>query len=134
MSRSNLQTTPAEFAVLRVLFKLKKGTVAEVRAGYASATDSQPAYTTVMTLLGRLEEKGLLRVDKTREPFLYRPKVKQPSVLRERIQDFVHTVFEGRKSELVLHLLEDETLSPEVAARLETVLAKHEAKAKEKTK
>ena len=49
--------TTAEFEILKVLWRLEQATVAEVR-GEQTRRGSSPAYTTVMTLLGRLAAKG----------------------------------------------------------------------------
>jgi hypothetical protein len=64
--------TPAELRVMKALWQLGRSSVAEVRAELG-ARGQQLAYTTVMTLLGRLATKGAVIVDKMREPFLYRP-------------------------------------------------------------
>ena len=80
------------------------------------------AYTTVMTLLGRLAGKGAAQVDKTREPFLYKPAFRRDSVLRDRLRDFVSEVFDGRADSLVLGLVEDESLS---RAELRAIEEKH---------
>jgi BlaI family transcriptional regulator, penicillinase repressor len=102
--------TPAEFNVLKALWQLGKGSVAEVRTELA-ARGSDLAYTTVMTLLGRLAQKGAVAVDRTREPFLYKAAQRRESVLRDRLRDFVREVFDGQADALVMRLVEDESLS-----------------------
>jgi len=92
---------------MKALWQLGRGSVAEVRAGL----DRESAYTTVMTLLGRLAAKGAVVVDRTREPFVYRPAHRRESVLRARLRDFVRDVFDGHASSLVVRLVEDEELS-----------------------
>ena len=103
--------TPAEFAVMKVLWQLRRGTVAEVRAEHGRQFASDLAYTTVMTLLGRLAAKGAVKVDKARQPFVYKPALKRESIVRERLRDFLDSCFDGQAESLVLHLVEDETLS-----------------------
>jgi len=102
--------TPAELRVMKALWELGKGSVADVRKELG-ARGNELAYTTVMTLLGRLAAKGALIVDKTREPFVYRPAHRRESVLRERLREFVRDVFDGQADSLVLRLVEDESLS-----------------------
>src|SRR5688572_9342684 len=109
MSRSS-DLTPAEFNVLKTLWQLGKGSVSEVRTELA-ARGSDLAYTTVMTLLGRLAQKGAVAVDRTREPFIYKAAHRRESVLRDRLRDFVREVFDGEADALVMRLVEDETLS-----------------------
>ena len=123
MTPKRAEPTKAEFNTLRALWRLKQGTVAEVKAACAALYGGEPAYTTVMTLLGRLEAKQLVRVDKARQPFVYKPKHKEDSVLRSRLRDFLDTVFEGDASELVLQLVRDESLSAEDLRRIEAKVA-----------
>jgi predicted transcriptional regulator len=102
--------TPAEFGALKALWRLEQATVADVRAELARR-GHPVAYTTVMTLLGRLAAKQAVVVDRAREPFLYRPAQRRELVLRERLRAFVRDVFDGEASSVVLGLVEDESLS-----------------------
>jgi len=114
--------TPAEFAVMKVLWQLKRGTVAEVRAEHTRQFASDLAYTTVMTLLGRLAAKGAVKVDRARQPFVYKPALKRESIVRERLRDFLDSCFDGQAESLVLHLVEDETLSLDELRRIQKKL------------
>ena len=111
-----------ELAVLKILWELRTGTVAAVRARYNELHGRELAYNTLLTFLRRLEQKGAVRVDKEREPYVYRPSQKPKSTVRERVQRLVETVFDGRAGELVLHLLEDEALSDEDVQRIQAKL------------
>jgi len=102
--------TTAELRVLKALWAVDRGTVAEVRAELARR-GNELAYTTVMTLLGRLAGKGAVLVDRDREPFVYRAARRRESVLRERLREFVREVFDGNADSLVLNLVEDESLT-----------------------
>ena len=102
--------TNAELRVLKALWQLERGTVAEVRSELGKRGQDL-AYTTVMTLLGRLATKNAVLVDKEREPFVYAPAQRKESVLRDRLREFVREVFDGQADSLVLNLVEDETLS-----------------------
>ena len=62
----------AELAVLKILWELRSGTVAAVRARYNEVHGRELAYNTLLTFLRRLEQKGAVRVDKEREPYVYR--------------------------------------------------------------
>jgi len=119
------EMTPAELRVMKALWELGKGSVADVRAALA-ARGNELAYTTVMTLLGRLAAKNAVLVDKTREPFVYRPAHRRESVLRDRLRDFVREVFDGRADSLVLRLVEDESLTREELREIERKIAESE--------
>src|SRR5688500_7836382 len=114
--------TPAEFDVMKILWQLRRGTVAEVRAEHGRQFSSDLAYTTVMTLLGRLAAKGAVKVDKARQPFLYKPALKRESIVRERLRDFLDSCFDGQAESLVLHLVEDDTLSLDELRRIQKKL------------
>jgi BlaI family transcriptional regulator, penicillinase repressor len=127
MPRKPPQLTEAEFGIMKSLWALGSATVADVRSLMRSETGADPAYTTVMTLLGRMEKKGAVRVDKTREPFVYRPAFQKASARRERLREFIRSVFDGRADELVLQLVEDEDLSEEDLRRIEKKLPREGA-------
>jgi len=119
--------TPAELRVMKALWKLGRGSVSEVR-GELSGRGQELAYTTVMTLLGRLAAKNAVLVDKAREPFVYKPAHRRESVLRDRLRDFVREVFDGRADSLVLGLVEDESLSREELRAIEKKIDEAETK------
>ena len=118
--------TAAELRVMKALWELEKGTVAEVRAELARRGQDL-AYTTVMTLLGRLAAKGAVGVCKEREPFLYQPAHRRELVLRDRLREFVAEVFDGKAESLVLNLVEDESLTRAELRAIEQRIAEAEA-------
>ncbi|HET9624539.1 MAG TPA: BlaI/MecI/CopY family transcriptional regulator [Kofleriaceae bacterium] len=124
MSRSP-DLTSAELRVMKALWEVGTGTVAEVRAEL-SKRGQDLAYTTVMTLLGRLAAKRAVLVDKVREPFVYRPAHRRESVLRDRLREFVREVFDGQAESLVLNLVEDESLSRAELRAIERRIAEAE--------
>jgi predicted transcriptional regulator len=123
--------TPAELRVMKALWELGKGSVSDVRAELQSR-GNELAYTTVMTLLGRLATKGAVLVDKEREPFLYKPAFRRENVLAERLREFVRDVFDGQADSLVLRLVEDESLTREELQKIERKIAEAEKAAPHK--
>jgi BlaI family transcriptional regulator, penicillinase repressor len=119
--------TSAELRVMKALWQVESGTVAEVRAELARRGQDL-AYTTVMTLLGRLATKHAVVVDKAREPFVYRPAHRKESVLRDRLREFVREVFDGQAESLVLNLVEDEKLTRAELKAIEKKIADAEKK------
>ena len=110
---------------MKALWELGKGSVADVRAEL-QLRGNELAYTTVMTLLGRLAAKNAVLVDRAREPFVYRPAHRRESVLRERLREFVRDVFDGQAESLVLRLVEDESLTREELREIERKIAESE--------
>src|SRR4051794_29852329 len=95
------EMTPAELRVMKALWQVGHGSVAEVRSEL-QRRGQELAYTTVMTLLVRLAAKDAVLVDRSREPFVYQPAFRRESVLRERLREFVRDVFDGQADSLVL--------------------------------
>src|SRR5215475_4696993 len=117
--------TSAELRVMKALWEVGTGTVADVRSALGRR-GQELAYTTVMTLLGRLAAKRAVMVDRTREPFVYRAVHRRESVLRDRLREFVREVFDGQAGSLVLNLVEDESLSRAELRAIERKIAEAE--------
>jgi BlaI family penicillinase repressor len=111
-----------ELAVLKVLWELRSASVAAVRERFNEQHGRSLAYNTLLTFLRRLEQKGAVRVDKEREPYIYRPAQKERSALRERVRRFIDSVFDGDVDSLILHLIEDESISEEDLQRIQKKL------------
>ena len=117
--------SPGELRVMKALWAVEQGTVADVRAELGRR-GQELAYTTVMTLLGRLAGKGAVVVDKDREPFLYRAAHRRESVLADRLREFVREVFDGNADSLVLNLVENESLTPDELRAIERKITEAE--------
>jgi BlaI family transcriptional regulator, penicillinase repressor len=83
-----------------------------VRDVYEELRKERPvAYTTVMTNMKTLEQKGYLTATQQDRAYLYRPARPKQQVITEMVRDFVNRVFNGSSRPLVVHLLEDDQLS-----------------------
>ena len=119
MKRTSPHITAAELRIIKVVWRLGAATVRQVRDALPEGKEGPPAYTTVMTVMKQLAEKGLLAVDRARQPYLYTPAVRREQVLADRMRQFLHTVFDGQAEDLVLCLVEEAELSPEDLRRIE---------------
>ena len=111
MTTMNPKLSPGEFETLKVLWELGQGTVSEVRDAHNSSLGPKPAYTTTMTVLGRLVEKNAAIVDKEKQPFRYRPARQRTTELKRRLREFVASCYENDSELLLRHLLDEEHLS-----------------------
>lgn len=73
--------------------------------------DGRLAYTTVLTTLRILEDKGYLRHTKDGKAFVYHPIVDQKSVSRSALRHLVSRFFQNSPELLVSSLIADEQLS-----------------------
>jgi len=69
------------------------------------------AYTSVMTSLKTLEQKGYLTTTQQDRAYRYRAARPKQQVIKDMVRDFVDRVFNGASQPLVLHLLEDEQIT-----------------------
>ena len=121
---------PLEHKLLRLLWEHESLTAPQALEAYNRRAPTPLAYTTVMTLLGRMADKGVVAVNRERQPFRFSAAVSREQTLRQRVRDFVNVFFEGQPIDLVMRLVEDEALSEEGLQKLEGVLREHKAKAK----
>ena len=120
-----------QLAILRVLWSRGEATVSEVQA--ALEADRPMAYSTVSTMLSRLEQKGAVSHRAEGRAFYYRAVVREDEVSSSMVSELVERVFEGSPAELVSHLLETHDVDAAELARIKAMVAKHEAsKAKRK--
>ena len=108
--------TDGELRLMRVLWHKGQATVGEVVD--ALDTDPKPAYNTVLTLLRIMEKKGYVTHRKDGRAFIFEPKVDRANASRNALQTLVNRFFDGSPRLLMLNLLEDGQLSPEVLKQL----------------
>jgi len=90
---------PLELACLQVLWRLGEGTVHDVRR--ALSKERVLAYTTVMTLLGRLEKRGCVRRRKPGRSYLYRPNVSRDTLREQALKQLLDGFFDGSADALL---------------------------------
>ncbi len=100
----------AEFEVLKALWDRGPSTVREVM-NHLHQRDRNVAYTTVLTFLTRLEQKGFVRSDKSGMAYVYRAKVSREKVSRSRAKKLLEQLYDGAAGPLVLQLVRTEQLS-----------------------
>jgi BlaI family penicillinase repressor len=101
--------TPQELAIMKVVWKLDAATVRDVYE--AIRARRVIAYTTVMTMMKILEEKGYLKKVRVERAFVYRPAKPRQQVVGAMVRDFVDRVFDGAAGGLLVHLARDRRLS-----------------------
>ena len=96
-----------------------------VRDVYEALRARRPvAYTTVMTSLKTLEQKGHLKATQQDRANVYRPAKPKQQVMREMVREFVDRVFNGAGQPLVVHMLEDDRLSESELREITKMLGK----------
>jgi predicted transcriptional regulator len=108
--------TPQELAIMKVVWRLEKATVRDVYE--ALRARRQLAYTTVMTMMKILEEKGYLKTTRVERAYVYRPARPRQQVVGAMVREFVDRVFDGAAGALLVHLAKDDRLSKAERARI----------------
>ncbi len=96
---------------MKVIWKLGKATVRDVYEARRERHDV--AYTTVMTMMKILEEKGYLERTRLDRAYEYRPTQPRHQVLGAMVRDFLDRVFDGAAAPLLVQLAKDGRLSKE---------------------
>jgi BlaI family penicillinase repressor len=101
--------TPQELAIMKVVWRTDKSTVRDV---YEALRETrQIAYTTVMTMMRILEEKGYLKKSAADRAHVYRPAKPRQQVVGAMVREFLDRVFDGASDSLLLHLAKDNKLT-----------------------
>jgi predicted transcriptional regulator len=113
--------TRAESEIMRVLWEREGATVHEVVEDLPRTV----AYTTALTLLRILEQKGYVRHEPNPaggRAHLYRPVVPASKTRQLHVRDLVDRLFGGRSEQLVVGLLDDENLTRAELERLRSAI------------
>jgi predicted transcriptional regulator len=92
-----------------VLWAQGEATTAHVHG--AMSGDRSLAYTTVATLLRRLEARGLVSHRREGRQFVYAPAVSERAVRRSMVSRLLDSLFRGDRVALVSHLVGEDAVS-----------------------
>jgi BlaI family transcriptional regulator, penicillinase repressor len=110
---------PRELAVMSVLWRLGSATVAEVR----DSLDEPLAYTSVLSALQTLEDKGSVRHEPEGRAYRYFPTVAADKAGKSAITRIKDAIFQGSTERMFAQLVSDRKLSREELERMRILLA-----------
>ncbi len=122
---ADLHFPPRELAVMSVLWRLGPSTVTEVREGL----DDDLAYTTVLSALQTLEEKGYVTHRSVGRAYRYSAAVPADKAGRSAIARIKDAIFQGSSEAMLTQMVSDRKLG---RAELERMRALLDARLKEK--
>ena len=93
---------------MEVIWAKGSATVAEV----VEALEGKDAYTTILTLMRILKDKGYLSSRSEGRAFVFAPRVDRETAARKAVHQLLAKFFAGSPSELVLSFLREEELTP----------------------
>lgn len=115
---ARISFTDRELDIMAVIWELGSATVREVQ----ERLEPDLAYTTVLTLIRNLEEKGYLRHEREGRAHRYFPLVEQEEARSSALERLIEKVFSGSPAALITQLVSTQDLSPEEAARIRRIL------------
>jgi BlaI family penicillinase repressor len=110
--------TRQELEIMKVVWDRGSAKVREVCE--VISQKKRTAYTTVLTLMGILEEKGALVHSRSGRAYVYQPLLTRERATRNQVQDVITRFFAGQPEKLLENVLECELTHPE---QLEAVLS-----------
>ena len=117
-----------ELDIMQVLWRLGPATVAEVQSEL-HAQHKKVAYTTIQTMLNRLETKKLVARDTTDRMHRYHAVLKQPRAVDSALKRLTQRFFEGSAEALVTRLVEKD-LNAEQLERIQKLIDSHKQRGK----
>ena len=125
---SDSPPTDRELEALKVLWERGEATVRDV-CDAMNERGADLAYTTVLSLLQVMEQKGLVSHRRDGKAYVYLPRLERDKTFRQLAAGFLDRVFDGAVDEYLVHALESRKLSPRQLDELETMIAEAKQRA-----
>jgi predicted transcriptional regulator len=119
---SDVTPTGRELEALKVLWRRGRATVREIYRELAPR-DGELAYTTALSLLQTMEQKGLVGHEAAGKAYVYFAKVGRASTVRKLAGGFLDRVFDGAVGEYVARALQSRRPSLEELEEIEVLIA-----------
>lgn len=116
---SDYHFPPRELAVMSVLWQHGSATVADVR----EHLDEELAYTSVLSALQTLEDKGYVRHEPEGRAYRYFPTVAADKAGQSAISRIRDAIFQGSAERMFAQLVSDRQLSRQELERMQSLLA-----------
>lgn len=121
MAKKAFRLGDLQLRIMQVLWENGPQDVAAVQEGLGPQSDL--AYTTIATMLRKMEARGLVHHEQAGRKFIYQAAVRCEDVTKSMAEDIVDRLFEGSLSGMVSHLLNVRDISPDELDALEQLIA-----------
>ncbi|TQV89869.1 BlaI/MecI/CopY family transcriptional regulator [Aliikangiella coralliicola] len=120
-----------EMEVIQLLWQRGQASAPELHK--AILNERKVTYSTVKTIIDRLEEKGAIeRSAQQGRTIFYQPLLAQSQFSKPLVKSFIKRVFGGKSRSLFSHLLQEEPLNSDDIAYLENLIAQKKKQLKDK--
>jgi BlaI family transcriptional regulator, penicillinase repressor len=110
-----------QLQIMQVLWERSEATVTDIHQALPAGRDL--AYTTIATMLRKMEVRGLVGHRLDGRSFVYRPEVQADAVTRDMSDHLLDRLFEGSLADMVAHLLTTREVSRAELSKLERLIA-----------
>ena len=112
-----------ELEVMRLIWRDKEVIVPDLHRELER--DRGLSYSTVKTIVDRLEEKGAIgRIRTYGRTILYGPLVEEGALAKPMVRDLLRRLFGGEARPMISHLLDEAELSADDLKQLEKIIAR----------
>lgn len=118
-----ISISESEWQVMKVVWSGPPKTLPEILVALQFTGWSK---TTIQTYLSRLVKKGALTTQRQGKGYLYYPTLSQSQCQIEQSRSFLHRVYDGSLSKMVLGFVESGSLSPEELEELKALIDRQE--------
>jgi len=122
MAEEDIALSELQIAVMRVLWRQGEASVADIATILGAERGLK--YTTVATLLTRLERRGVVAQRRDGRVLIYHAVASEPQVRRSMVADLIGSLFGGDPRALVAHLVDESEIAPGDLERVRKRLAK----------
>lgn len=100
--------TPQEEAIMKALWQISRGEISDIMK---LMPESDQPYTTIASMVGKLEENGFVKRTGKRRGFVYAPVVSEQEYYNHSLSKIVSDFFTGSYKDLVRHFAREEKLT-----------------------
>lgn len=119
--KRSITLTEAELRLMKVLWERGESAVSDLT--FAVSGEKPLAYTSVLTTVRILEEKGYVRHRQEGRAFLYSPCIDESEAGRTEVRHLLNRFFGNSRERLLLSLIGDEDMAPEELRRLRKAIS-----------
>jgi predicted transcriptional regulator len=119
--KPSITLTPAELRLMKVLWTRGESAVSDMVT--ATADGGPLAYTSVLTTIRILEQKGYVDHRQEGRAFLYSPCIGEQEASRSEVRHVLQRFFGNSRERLLLSLIGDDEITPDELRRLKEAIA-----------
>jgi len=124
---SEIRLGRLEMQIMNVVWNRGKATVHEVKDELSKGR-KKPAYSTILTMMRKLEAKGFLKHDVNDRTYVYESAISRSTARQGIVGDLLDRLFEGSPALLLTSLVEQNRISDDELAAIRKLLQERKVK------